>query len=214
MKYLKISFFLIGAILVGTGCFLFPDLEPAATPLVGAQTAFREKIFQPFFLNRRCHICHDFDAQRAGIFATHPDKTSNCTGCHSSTLLGFGPPDWKLPPDVDKWSDSSDPDAVREHIMELGPSLYNHLVGEGANKAPLVQWAFFNGPDTGPGAGQIHAGKVPTGGTGQEHPSGQIDNVDLLDWNEFKTAVHEWLCLEAIIPGSPDLGLPPSVTCP
>lgn len=214
MKYLKISFFLIGAILVGTGCFLLPLLDPGPDRVEEAQTAFREKIFQPYFLNRRCHICHDFDAQRAGIFATHPDRTSNCTGCHSATLLGFGPPDWKLPPVVDEWSVSSDPDAVREHIMELGPNLYNHLVGEGANNAPLVQWAFFNGPDTGPGAGQIHAGKVPTGGTGQEHPSGQIDDVDLLDWNEFKIAVHEWMCLEAEIPGSPDLGLPLSVTCP
>lgn len=213
MKYLNISFLVIGAVLVGTGCFFFPFLNPGQQRLEAAQTAFKEKIFQPFFLNRRCHICHDFDAQRPGIFATHPGRTSNCTGCHSATLLGFGPPDWKLPPVADEWNDSSDPNAVREHIMELGPNLYNHLVGEGANKAPLVQWAFFNGPDTGPNAGQIHAGRVPTGGTGQEHPSGQIDNVDLLDWNKFKTAVQEWMCLEAKIPGSPDLGLPPNV-CP
>src|SRR5262245_56955155 len=148
MKYLNISCLLIGTILLTTGCrFFFPNLF--SDPVEEAQTAFKEKIFQPFFLNRRCHICHDFDAQRPGIFAAHPDRNSNCTGCHSANLLGFGPPDWKLPPAADEWNDSSDPNAVREHIMELGPALYNHLVGEGANKTPLVHWAFFNGHDTG-----------------------------------------------------------------
>jgi hypothetical protein len=129
--------------------------------------------------------------------------------CHSSTVLGFATPTWHLPPAADNWNKNSDPNVVREHILEMGPGLYTHFLGEGSNAQPLVQWGFFNGPDTNGGTGLIKAGAVPAGGPN----AGQIPSGALLDWIQYKANVEEWLCLERRIRGNPDLGLPDDVNC-
>jgi len=192
---------------------------PAVDPTLAAQTFFSEKIW-PSFQNARCSNCHDFDAQRFNIYPSHPvgpltdGDTAKCNGCHINLVMPSYS-GWVQAPVADKWNPASDPKAIRAHIIAPGvvPNLYNHLVGEGVDKTPLVQWAFFNGPDGPMGTNQIHAGKVPMGGT--HHPSGQItlDATEMLDWNAFKPAVNDWLCLEAKA-GNTNLGLPPAIVCP
>jgi hypothetical protein len=107
-------------------------------------------------------------------------------------------------PDETKWVATTDPETVRTQIIALkGNTLYNHLVGTGANAALAVQWGFKNSPDipTNP-----HVAPDKHGWT----PGGVINDTDLLDGPSFVDAVNHWMCLEAKISGSPDLGLPTS----
>lgn len=252
ISWLFLAVFLITAPILGTSCgsgdpqnnqgggqpMPIPSTAPTVDPLLAAQTNFKDEIWTKFLLHPRCANCHDFEAQRTTIYAGHPNPpppftdgdSARCTGCHKpgdppAGLLGF--PGWVQAPIADKWnSASSDSNVIRAHILLAGPTtgvnLYKHLCGSGPDKAPLVQWAFFNGPDTGSGAGQIHAGVVPPGGL--HHPTGQITlaEPDMLDWHKFCDippfptlgAVPAWMCLEKKIPGAPDLGLPPTVVCP
>jgi len=129
--------------------------------------------------------------------------------------LGFASPTWHLPPAEDNWNSNTDPNTVRDHLIfgtstGTGFQLYTHLVGEGADKQPLVQWGFYNGPDTTGGGlgGSIKAGAVPLGGPN----SGQIPIGGMLDWNAYKSAVEEWLCVEKQL-GNNNLGLPDNVNC-
>jgi hypothetical protein len=186
VKYFSISFVLIVGILAGTGC------ESAPERLEKAQTAFAEKVWEPFLKHDRCNNCHDYDNLYTGFVAGHPDKNGNCVSCHSSAVLGFATPTWHLPPAADKWNKNSDPNVVRDHLLSgatagTGLDLYKHLLGEGADQQPLVQWGFFNGPDTTANGGVIKAGAVPAGGPN----SGQIASNKLLDWEQYKTNVQE-----------------------
>jgi len=211
MKYLSISSCLIATLLIGTGCGNTPG------GLERAQKTFADKVWTPFLSQNRCVNCHDFDNRKSTFIAGggHPDRNATCTTCHTSTILGFTSPTWHLPPAEDNWNFFSDPNLIRDHLISgastgTGFMLYTHLVGEGADKQPLVQWCFFNGPDTTGGGlgGTINAGKVPAGGV----HSGQIPTGELLDWTSYKSAVEEWLCTEKLI-GNNDLGLPDSVNC-
>src|SRR5262249_15632909 len=159
-----------------------------------AQKAFAEKVWAPFLQTDRCNNCHDFVNQRANFLPAngHPLDGSACATCHSSAVVGFTNPAWHRAPDIDHWDKNSDPDTIRDHILGFGRGLYTHLVGEGADQQPLVQWCFFNGPDTTANGGVIKAGGVPTGGP----HTGQISSADLLDWDQYKANVQEWLCLE------------------
>jgi len=184
-------------------------------PTLAAQLDFNNNVW-PFFQNNRCEYCHNFEVERTTFMPSTGHPTSGCTGCHSPAILGtaFNTSPWMKAPDTtpdDRWTKLSDPFAVRTHILLKGPLLYNHLVGSGANQTPLVQWAFFNGPDVPPnGLQNINAGRVPVvGGSGQEFPSGQIPNSDLIDFTKFKPAIDQWLTLECKA-GNTNLGF----TCP
>ncbi len=177
-----------------------PSPSPTVDPLVLAKMTFKNKVWEPFFKNDRCVICHDFAARGPGVFAGHPVPNGNpatCTTCHTPGVVGFN--NWVEAPDPTKWNALSDPDTVRSQIITLkGPNLFRHLLGEGVNADPFVQWCFFNAPVDPPDTTKPGFVPPPPNGT-------MMDVSKLMDYTAFTLAVKEWLCLEAKVPGSTPL---------
>ena len=179
-----------------------------------AKTMFREKVF-PFFNNPRCVNCHDFANLRTTIFAGHPppdgDPTT-CTGCHATGTVGFA--GWVEAPANNNWVLDDDPDRVRQQsIDQKGADLFKHLIGEGADADPFVQWAFKDPPNEAPPnvtPPLVKPGAVPGG---LPPHNGQIPDDELMVWADFKKAVEDWICAESMVPGAVDLGKPDTLDC-
>jgi len=216
-----------------------PTTPPPATPdpLALAQASFKDKV-SPFFNDVRCVNCHGF-VDRAGTAFTHPPLYDpitaplgvkptkgntalavNCAGCHGPGIVGFPvlgkmPPSplalpWIDPPENNTFKKDEDSNKIRTQILAIkGADIHRHLLGTGENADPLVQWAFFNAPDElgnpGPPPGFIKVGVLP---------NRTIPDAELLDFEAFKKAVEEWICLEAKVPGNPAFNLPATLVCP
>jgi len=181
-----------------------PEEPEMADPLEEAKAIFRDNVF-PFFNHDRCVNCHDFTNQivPGGSISVPPfthSASTNCTSCHTPGLVGV--PDWMKAPANTQWVKDANPDEIREQIITLkGELLFNHLIGEMADADLFVQWGLEGSPDN------PNFGKVPGGGPN----NGTI--TDLLKWDDFKLAVQKWICAEADVPGSQDLGKPDTLDC-